>query len=129
MIPNYENACPSDFEWVAGVQSGLTVKSVHGESCASWSIWYVSEKGYENSCHWLMFLFECKKTITKLPNEFDEGSFNFFTREEINKLQIPKSDHKLVWPFYDLRNSGFWGISADCSDADTPKIKIEANPN
>ena len=90
---------------------------------------YVSEKGYENSCHWLMFLFECKKTITKLPNEFDEGSFNFFTREEINKLQIPKSDHKLVWPFYDLRNSGFWGISADCSDAETPKIKIEANPN
>lgn len=89
---------------------------------------YVSEKGYENSCHWLMFLFECKKTITDLPQEFHEGTFNFFTREDINSLDIPKSDHKLVWPFYDSRHSGFWGVSADCSNTVTPKIKIESHP-
>ena len=89
---------------------------------------YVSEKGYENSCHWLMFLFECKKNISDLPQEFHEGTFNFFAREEISSLDIPKSDHKLVWPFYDSRHSGFWGVSADCSNTDTPKIKIESHP-
>jgi len=99
-------------------------------SCDDLSLFgYVSEKGYENSCHWLMFLFECKKTIKELPEEFDEGLFDFFTREDIKDLKIPKSDHKLVWPFYDLRNSGFWGISADCLGAESPKIKIEASPN
>ena len=89
---------------------------------------YVSEKGYENSCHWLMFLFECKKTIVNLPEEFEEGYFDFFTRDEINHLGIPASDHKLVWPFYDKQKSGFWGISADCSNPRLPKIKIEASP-
>ena len=90
---------------------------------------YVSEKGYENSCHWLMFLFECKKTISTMPVAFDEGVFDFFLREEINNLQIPPSDHQLVWPFYDSKDFGFWGVSADCSSEESPKIKIEANPN
>jgi 8-oxo-dGTP diphosphatase len=89
---------------------------------------YMSEKGYENSCHWLMFLFECKKTIVNLPQEFEEGYFDFFSRDEINHLGIPASDHELVWPFYDKRKSGFWGISADCSNPSFPKIKIEASP-
>ena len=89
---------------------------------------YVSEKGYENSCNWLMFLFDCRKIISFTPNEFDEGSFHFFTREEIDDLEIPHSDHQLVWPYYDLRNKGFWGISADCSNSKSTKIKIEANP-
>ena len=29
---------------------------------------YVSEKGYENSCNWLMFLFACNKTIVSKPH-------------------------------------------------------------
>jgi len=89
---------------------------------------YVSEKGYENSCNWLMFLFDCKKTISSIPDEFDEGFFKFFEREGINNLKIPHSDHQLVWPYYDLKNKGFWGISADCSNTNSPKIKIEASP-
>lgn len=89
---------------------------------------YISEKSYENTSHWLMFLFDCKKTISSIPKEFDEGFFNFFTRDQINNLEIPNSDHQLIWPFYDQRNIGFWGISADCLDAKSPKIKIEANP-
>ena len=90
---------------------------------------YVSEKGYEETCHWLMFLFECNKRISSIPCDFDEGNFGFFKREEINNLNIPKSDHKLVWPFYDSRKDGFWGVSADCSNINSPEIKIEAKPN
>ena len=89
---------------------------------------YVSEKGYENSCHWLMFLFDCKKMISSIPKSFDEGSFDFFTREQINNLNIPKSDHELVWPFFDSRNKGFWGIRADCSNSEKINIKIESFP-
>lgn len=89
---------------------------------------YVSEKGYEDECNWLMFLFDCKKTISAVPDEFNEGSFNFFSRNEINDINIPESDHELVWPFYDSRSSGLWGVSADFSDQKSPKIKIEACP-
>ena len=41
---------------------------------------YVSEKNYQDSGHWLMFLFECRKFIENTPKCFDEGSFAFFTR-------------------------------------------------
>ncbi len=89
---------------------------------------YVSEKAYENSCNWLMFLFDCHKAIQEKPIDFDEGTFSFFKRNVIDSLPIPPTDHQLVWPFYDKRKSGIWGINADCSISGSPKIKIEARP-
>ena len=89
---------------------------------------YVSEKAYESTTHWLMFLFDCNKTLSELPCEIDEGHFEFYSRQEIDGLEIPKTDNQLVWPFYDKKELGFWGLRADCSGS-TPKIKIEASPS
>jgi len=69
---------------------------------------YVSEKCYENSGHWLMFLFDCKKEIQKLPASFGEGFFEFFDEKNIKDLDIPESDHDLVWPYYFKRSDSFW---------------------
>lgn len=89
---------------------------------------YISEKNYEGENHWLMFLFEIFMYLPKLPEEIDEGQFKFFTRDEINSLEIPSMDHELVWPFFDKRLEGFWGIRANFDKSST-KIKIEADPN
>ena len=89
---------------------------------------YISEKNYEGENHWLMFLFEIFMCLQKLPEEIDEGQFKFFTRDEINSLEIPSMDHELVWPFFDKRLEGFWGIRANFDKSST-KIKIEADPN
>jgi 8-oxo-dGTP diphosphatase len=86
---------------------------------------YVSEKCYENSGHWLMFLFDCKKEIQKLPASFDEGFFEFFDEKSIKDLDIPESDHDLVWPYYFKRGERFWGLRAEWIDGKV-KIKIEA---
>jgi 8-oxo-dGTP diphosphatase len=88
---------------------------------------YVSEKGYEGTGHWLMFLFDCKKPISQLPESFDEGSFAFFERDEIKLLSIPESDHELIWPYYDKRDDGVWGLRADWMDG-KPNIMIESKP-
>ena len=88
---------------------------------------YVSEKNYEGNSHWLMFLFESLTPIVNKPKDFHEGSYDFFSRSEINNIEIPPSDSKLVWPFYDRRQEGFWGVNADCSLKE-PKIRIEAGP-
>lgn len=90
---------------------------------------YVSEKSYESTTNWLMFLFDCKKVFQKLPEDIEEGVFGFFPRKSLAKLPIPPSDHKLVWPFYDKREEGFWGIRADCRASDSPKLSIEAFPH
>ena len=59
---------------------------------------YVSEKNYERNGHWLMFLFEIIPPLPDLPSSINEGTFQFFSRAEVDRLQIPASDHKLIWP-------------------------------
>ena len=88
---------------------------------------YVSERNYEGGGHWLMFLFEIIPSLPALPRAINEGCFKFFSRSQIDSLRIPQSDHELVWPFYDKRDQGFWGIRANF-DAQSTKIKIEAKP-
>jgi len=78
---------------------------------------YISEKSYEGSGHWLMFLFACKLEIEALPEAIDEGHFGFFSREEIDRLPIPETDRTLLWPYYDSHRESFIGIRANCDPA------------
>ena len=88
---------------------------------------YVAEKNYEGDGHWLMFLFDVLQEIDSIPNMINEGNFDFFHRNEINHLDIPLTDHRLVWPYFDKRKDGFWGIRANFGGKST-KIKVEAKP-
>ena len=82
---------------------------------------YISEKSYEGAGHWLMFLFKSKVHLETIPQTIDEGSFNFFSRSEIDKLSIPETDKMLLWPYYDSHSNGFIGIRANCN----PKNQLE----
>ena len=75
---------------------------------------YISEKSYEGTGHWLMFLFECKKELPELPAAINEGHFEFFERAAIDDLAIPESDRSLLWPHYDQHKAGFVGLRANC---------------
>lgn len=72
-----------------------------------------------------MFLFDCKKPIAALPPEIDEGQFAFYTREAIDTLDIPPTDHQLVWPYYDSHRSGFVALRADCHPDRELEIEVE----
>src|SRR5512135_2126709 len=43
----------------------------------------VSEHGYMGQSHWLMFLFEVTKKLSRLPAPHREGRFRFFQRDEL----------------------------------------------
>ena len=75
---------------------------------------YISEKSYEGTGHWLMFLFDCSKIVPLLPNSIDEGHFEFFERSAIDTLTIPETDRRLLWPYYDRYTEGFIGLRANC---------------
>ncbi len=85
----------------------------------------ISEKNFEGSGHWLMFLFNCQKPIAALPASIDEGRFEFFTREEINNLAIPPTDHTLVWPYFDKYKNGFVALRADCDPAKELRVFVD----
>ena len=75
----------------------------------------ISEKAYEGSSHWLMFLFDCKKRIEILPAAIDEGRFGLFAREQINSIKIPGTDRAFIWKLWDERREGFTAIRVDCA--------------
>ncbi|HNX04863.1 MAG TPA: NUDIX hydrolase [Opitutales bacterium] len=74
----------------------------------------VAEKGYENTCHWLMFLFDCRKRMEYLPPPIDEGSFAFHAPEDIMSLAIPETDRLYLWPIWMKNREGFTSIKIDC---------------
>ncbi|MDR2845536.1 MAG: NUDIX domain-containing protein [Puniceicoccales bacterium] len=85
----------------------------------------ISERGYEGSGHWLMFLFDCHKKLDTLPAEMDEGRFGFFHRAEVDALALPPSDHTLVWPVYDKYRHSFLAYRAECDPAKKLAMVIE----
>ena len=85
----------------------------------------VAEKAYEGSTHWLMFMFLIKPPIDVLPPEIEEGPFQFFSREEIETLQIPETDRTIVWPFYDKHRDGFIALRASFDSVNNVEIVVE----
>ena len=87
----------------------------------------IAEKNFEGAGHWLMFLFECQKHINYIPPAIEEGKFAFFSREEIDEIIIPETDHELLWPFYDKHHKGFVMMRADCDPDKKLEIVVEEN--
>lgn len=73
-----------------------------------------AEKNYEDRCHWLMFLFDCRLPLTDLPPDISEGTFAFFHESEIDGLAVPKTDRKALWPVYFKSRAHFIALRADC---------------
>ena len=57
----------------------------------------IAEKNYEDRCHWLMFLFDCRRELEELPPPIDEGAFAFFEESEVPGLDLPDTDRKALW--------------------------------
>lgn len=85
----------------------------------------VSEKNYEGSGHWLMFLFQCHKAIDGIPPSIEEGVFGFFTRDEIQNVPLPETDRTALWPLYDRFHDGFVCLRANCDPRHELEIVIE----
>jgi len=74
----------------------------------------VAEKGYEDACHWLMFLFDCRKRMTTTPPPMEEGVFAFHAPEKIMSLTIPETDRRYLWPIWFNKREGMTSIRIDC---------------
>ncbi len=85
----------------------------------------IAEKSYEDTNHWLLFLFDCKKPIETLPEDISEGSFQFFSRSEINQLTLPQTDKEILWSLYDNHRDGFVALKANCSSKENLQIILE----
>ncbi len=74
----------------------------------------VSEHGYLGQSHWLMFLFEVKKKLAKLPPPHNEGRFEFFSADALNKLSLPQTDREQIWPLFWRHRGLFFAAHCHC---------------
>jgi 8-oxo-dGTP diphosphatase len=74
----------------------------------------VSEHGYGGASHWLMFLFELKPRLERLPPVHAEGRFAFFERNELESLALPQTDREQIWPLFWKHRGGFFGAHCHC---------------
>jgi 8-oxo-dGTP diphosphatase len=74
----------------------------------------VSEHGYMGQSHWLMFLFEVKKKLNKLPPPHREGTFALFKPEQLPELKLPETDRESIWPWFWKYRGGFFAAHCRC---------------
>lgn len=85
----------------------------------------IAEKSYEGTGHWLMFMFDCRKKVNKLPPQIDEGRFAFYSKEAIENLPIPATDKEALWPLYYDNRHRFVALRANCHPDGALDIIVE----
>lgn len=75
----------------------------------------VSEKGYLGATHWLMFLYEVTRPVHVNRSTFDEGTLEWFEPSSLEKLPIPETDQKVIWPLFWRYRGRFFTVHIDCT--------------
>jgi 8-oxo-dGTP diphosphatase len=75
----------------------------------------VTERSYPNIGNIMLFAFEYKNSISKIPEDSIEGSFSFVNPKNIYKLNIPETDKLYIWEFVLGSSKELFSIHIDCS--------------
>ena len=74
----------------------------------------ITETGYQNETHWLMFLYEVVRPVTVARMEFREGRLEWHSFEDIQKLPIPETDRTVIYPLIKRFHDRFFHAHIDC---------------
>ena len=74
----------------------------------------VSETGYGDETHWLMFLYEVTGPVCVERTEFDEGRLEWHHPDAIDGLGIPETDRQVIWPLFWEYRGRFFMAHIDC---------------
>ncbi len=85
----------------------------------------VSESGYQEQGHWLMFLFEVKPRMMSLPPPHREGSFQFFARDQLETIEMPSTDARQIWPLFWRHRGGFFAAYCQCGAGEADCWTVE----
>jgi 8-oxo-dGTP diphosphatase len=75
----------------------------------------VSETGYQGEGHWLMFLYEATAAIEHAAGEMDEGRLEWHDPADLDRLPIPETDRRVIWPLFWANRGGFFMAHIDCT--------------
>ena len=111
----YECACREAWE---EMQWKITIPELHLTGI-------ITERGYEQAGHWLLFLFEVKTKLKTVPPPHREGTFKFFSPAQMASLKMPKTDVESIWPLFWKHRGGFFAASCHCGPGDRNEWTVE----
>lgn len=81
----------------------------------------VSEQAYEGKGHWLMFVYRVLGPVWVEPVDTREGRLDWYTPAQLDGLNLPESDRKVIWPLMHRAQArtgaglpGFFAVHIDC---------------
>ena len=75
----------------------------------------VSEDGFDDRMHWLMFLYEVLSPVEVACMSINEGELKWHSRAEIENLPIPDTDRQVIWPLFWRFRRKFFAAHLHCS--------------
>lgn len=75
----------------------------------------VSEQGFQDECHWLMFLYEVTRPVEVVPSEFDEGRLEWHDIDSLDRLPLPQTDREVIWPLFHMHRGRFFMVHIACA--------------
>ena len=75
----------------------------------------VSEAGFDDAMHWLMFLYEVTQPVEVSRTSFDEGRLEWHSPSAIPDLAIPETDRTIIWPLFWRYRGRFFSVHIECS--------------
>ena len=76
----------------------------------------VSEAGYADQMHWLMFLYEVTRPVRVDRTDFAEGRLEWHNVKNIPQLAIPETDRQVIWPLFCQYRRRFFVAHIDCTN-------------
>ncbi len=74
----------------------------------------VSEAGFDDRMHWLMFLYEVTHPVSIERMQFDEGALEWHDPAAIPALPIPATDREVIWPLFWQYRGRFFMAHINC---------------
>ena len=74
----------------------------------------ISEAGYEQESHWLMFLYEVTHPVTVQRTSFREGRLEWHDLAGVERLAIPHTDRHVIWPLFRRFRGRFFMAHIEC---------------
>ncbi|MEM6392873.1 MAG: NUDIX domain-containing protein [Planctomycetota bacterium] len=75
----------------------------------------ISESAFEDSGHWLIFLYEVTRPVEVSELSFDEGRLEWHAVEALDGLAIPETDRRVIWPLFWRYRGKFFAAHIDCA--------------
>lgn len=76
----------------------------------------VSETAFADSVHWLMFLYEVTHPVTVHRMSFREGTLEWHPWDEIENLNIPETDRRVIYPLMRQYHDRFFHVHINCAN-------------